>query len=99
MAFGTVRRIASPLLVAVIVLAAARNSSAEGWAAMPHLRPAPSFVVWEAAKSVLWSFLGVPQGKSGSSLDPNGGTPPGSGTGGSTAVGESGSSLDPNGKK
>jgi hypothetical protein len=100
MAFSTARRIARPLVVALIVLIAARSSSAEGWG-VPHLRRPPSLVIWEAAKDFLWSFLGVPQGKSGSSLDPDGRIlpPPGAGpVSPSGAISDSGSSLDPDGK-
>jgi hypothetical protein len=98
MALVTARRVAVPCLLVLIVLSSARGSLAAGWKTSPAPRP-PALTFWEEVTVALSSLLGVPQEKSGSSLDPDGYAHSGAGSpSASGAAVESGSSLDPDGK-
>jgi hypothetical protein len=98
MALIMARRVAVACLIALIVLSTARGSRAAGWKTSPA-PPPPPLTFWEEVAGALSALLGVPQEKSGSSLDPNGSASSGAGSPSTPgAAMESGSSLDPNGK-
>jgi hypothetical protein len=92
------RRVAITLLVAVLAFGSVSRASAGEWRSPRVAAPG----LWEDLRKVVLSLLGL-MAKSGSSLDPDGNTTPGSGGGTTQApaggdAGESGSSLDPDGR-